>query len=63
MLSPHRDELADIVPGCVLSALAGAVAERGVQLAKLGIVEKAGKGSYRLEASVRRYIEHIRRRQ
>lgn len=54
-------EVANFVGPAVLARWLGVTDKTVRELAKAGIVVRAGRGLYKLEESVRRYCEHIRR--
>lgn len=49
------------VSAAVLARLLGVTGKAIYELAKSGIIERASKGNYVLESSVRGYCEHTRR--
>jgi terminase small subunit / prophage DNA-packing protein len=55
------EPMANPVPVSTVACWLGVTDKTVRELAKAGIVVKAGRGLYKLEESVRRYCEHVRR--
>ena len=56
-----KQNLDDAVTAPILARWLGVSGKTVYELAKAGIVVKAGRGLYKLEESVTRYCEHVRR--
>jgi hypothetical protein len=56
-----RSSPSDLVSGLALARWLGVTDKTVRELAKAGIAVRGGRGLYKLEESVRRYCEHVRR--